>query len=320
MDVLPIIDVTGLRNNDLVARRKAAASLGRACRDTGFFYVIGHGIDESLRRAVFDKSKEFFQSPQDVKNRVSVRLSPHNRGYSGFGVEQLDEHGEADHKEAFDMGLELPSDDWEVIAGARFRGHNQWPDLSGWRQTMLDYYAACLSLELDIHRGIAIDLGLDEEHFTPKLARPAAVLRLLRYPSRSPDDGASEFGAGQHTDYGNITILATDGVAGLQVRRRDGVWIDAPHIDGAFVCNIGDCLMRWTNDIYVSTPHRVLRPTAERYSIAFFMEANPDAMVEAIPSCVGPGKTAYYPPVSVGDYLQGRLNATYEHLGKSVAV
>ena len=87
-------------------------------------------------------------------------------------------------------------------------------------------------------------------------------------------DGA-EIGAGEHTDYGNLTILATDGVAGLQVRRRDGVWLDAPHIDGAFVCNIGDCLMRWTNDVYVSTPHRVLRPRQERYSVALLLGRQP---------------------------------------------
>ena len=98
------------------------------------------------------------------------------------------------------------------------------------------------------------------------------------------------------------------------MRRRDGVWLDAPHVPGAFVCNVGDCLMRWTNDVYGSTPHRVLRPRQERYSVAFFADANPGALVEALPGCVAPGETPRYRPILCGDYLTQRLTATYDHL------
>ncbi|HEY9344682.1 MAG TPA: 2OG-Fe(II) oxygenase family protein, partial [Inquilinus sp.] len=115
------------------------------------------------------------------------------------------------------------------------------------------------------------------------------------------------------TDYGNVTILATDGVAGLQVRRRDGVWLDAPPVPGGFLCNIGDCLMRWTNDAYVSTPHRVQPPERERYSVAFFLDPNPEALVEALPGCVTADRPARYPPVLGADYLRSRLDATYAH-------
>jgi isopenicillin N synthase-like dioxygenase len=136
---------------------------------------------------------------------------------------------------------------------------------------------------------------------------------MLHYPAGQASQ-PGEVGAGTHTDYGNLTILATDGVAGLQVQRRDGVWLDAPHIDGTFVCNIGDCLMRWTNDIYISTPHRVLRPQTERYSVAFFGDPNPDAKVEVIPSCLAPGETPRYAPTTGAAYLRSRLDANYEHL------
>jgi isopenicillin N synthase-like dioxygenase len=117
-----------------------------------------------------------------------------------------------------------------------------------------------------------------------------------------------------HTDYGNLTILATDGVAGLQVRARSGDWLDAPHIPGAFVCNIGDCLMRWTNDVYISTPHRVAIPVQDRYSVAFFLDPNPDARVEVLQSCIAPGAASRYRPTSGADYLRERLTATYDHL------
>ena len=141
---------------------------------------------------------------------------------------------------------------------------------------MLAYFDACSALAHSIHRAFARDLGLPLDFFVDKLDRPMATLRLLHYPATPP----GEIGAGEHTDYGNITLLATDDVGGLEVRTRSGDWIVAPPMPGAFVVNIGDCLMRWTNDVYVSTPHRVVnRSGRERYSIAFFFDPNPEARV-----------------------------------------
>jgi isopenicillin N synthase-like dioxygenase len=139
-----------------------------------------------------------------------------------------------------------------------------------------------------------------------------ATLRLLHYPPQPPTADEGQIGASEHTDYGNITLLMTDGVGGLEVRRRDGVWIAAPSIPGAFVCNIGDCLMRWSNDVYVSTPHRVAnRGGRERYSIAYFLDPNPDAEIAALPTCVSPEHPARYPAIAAADYLRQRLDATY---------
>jgi isopenicillin N synthase-like dioxygenase len=313
MTDIPIIDLSGLRSPDLADREAVAQALGRACRAVGFFYVTGHGIPPAIAAGVFSAARELFALPAADKEALSITRSPHNRGYVGVAGERLDQTASPDQKEAFNIGLELPEDDTELRAGKPFRGVNLWPALPGWRDSVLGYYAACMALQLDIHRGFALDLGIPEAFFADKMDRPIATLRLLRYPAGNPTEGA-EIGAGTHTDYGNLTILATDGVAGLQVRRRDGVWLDAPHIEGAFVCNIGDCLMRWTNDVYVSTPHRVLRPARERYSVAFFADANPDALVEVLPSCVPPGEAPAYAPITCGAYLQGRLAASYDHL------
>jgi isopenicillin N synthase-like dioxygenase len=137
-----------------------------------------------------------------------------------------------------------------------------------------------------------------------------ATLRLLHYPA-PPVGSEPRTGAGVHTDYGNLTLLATDDVGGLEVCARDGEWIEAPVVPGAFIVNIGDCLMRWTNDIYVSTPHRVVNRSArERYSIAFFYDPNPDAIVETIPSCVRQGERVRYPPILAADHLKRRLDAS----------
>ncbi|MEA2732545.1 MAG: hypothetical protein QOF70_7020 [Acetobacteraceae bacterium] len=312
---IPIIDVSPLRSGDPAQRAGCAAVLGRACRDIGFFYVTGHGIPPVVATGIFDAARAFFALPPEQKDLVSYARSAHNRGYIGLGQERLDAATAPDQKEAFNIGLELAPDDCELLAGKPFRGVNLWPDLPGWRDQALAYYEACTRLTVEIHRGFALDLELDEAFFTPQLARPMTTLRLLHYP---PGKGAN-LGAGTHTDYGNLTILATDGVAGLQVRRRDGTWIDAPHVPGAFVCNIGDCLMRWTNDVYVSTPHRVRQPATERYSVAYFADPNPDAVVQALPTCLAAGAAPSYPPILAGAYLRSRLDPTYQHWKASAA-
>jgi isopenicillin N synthase-like dioxygenase len=307
MTELPVIDIAALAGTDAAAKRRVAAELGRACREIGFFYITGHGIPAPVLADMFAATRRFFAEPQTAKQHLSIKHSAHNRGYVDLAEERLDPTGGEDRKEAFNIGLELAPDHPDIVAGVPFRGANFWPDLPGWRATMLDYFARCWAVGRLLHRGFSLDLGLSEGFFEDKLDAPMASLRLLHYPARSPD-AARDLGAGEHTDYGNVTILATDGVAGLEVRDRGGRWMPAPTLPDAFVCNIGDCLMRWTNDTYVSTPHRVAAPVSERYSIAFFLDPNPDARVESV--VAGPAK---YPPIGGGDYLRQRLDATYAH-------
>lgn len=280
-----------------------AADLGRACRDTGFFLLTGHGIGSGLIDGVFAAGDAFFALPAREKARCDIRLTPNNRGWAAEGAEALDPaSGLTDRKEAFNVGLELGADDPRI--GGPFRGANLWPDLPGFRDACLAYYDAAWRLGVDLHRAIARDLGLPEDHFAASFDAPMATLRLLRYPAGRAGDG---LGAGAHTDYGSVTLLLTDGEGGLQVQPRDADWTPVPHVHGALVVNIGDCLMRWTNDIYVSTPHRVLPPARVRRSVAFFLDPNPDAVIAALP---GTG-AAKYPPVSGAAYLRGRLDATY---------
>lgn len=304
---LPIIDISGLNSPSLEDRRAVGAELGRAAREVGFFYVTGHGVAPSAMANVFEASKAFFAQPRAAKLAVSIKRTDKEVGYVDLEDEQLDPAGTADHKEAFNIGLELPPDHPAIVEDRPFRGLNFWPDLPGWRELMLDYYDRCWSAGRLIHRGFSLDLGIAEDFFEDKLDEPIGILRLLHYPARQAGS-PQRLGAGAHTDYGNLTLLATDGVAGLQVRRRGGGWIDAPTVEGAMICNIGDCLMRWTGDVYVSTPHRVVMPETERYSIAFFLDPNPEARVETLP-----GMTAKYPPTTGGEYLKQKLDSTYAH-------
>ena len=294
MREIPVIDLEPLRRGGAAGLRQVADEIGAACRQVGFFYVINHGMRPALLADAFAKSRAFFAQPIAEKLEISMDVIGGNRGYSGFMREALDPAHGRDKKEAFNIGIELSPDDAGLKAGEPYRALNGWPRLAGFRAALLAYFDACLHLGGEIHRAFENDLGLAPGFFAPKLDRPLATLRLLRYPA----EPAGEIGAGAHTDYGNITLLATDGVGGLEVRTRAGEWLSAPAIEGAFVVNIGDCLMRWTNDVYVSTPHRVVsRGQGERYSIAFFLDPNPFAKVEAILSCVAVGEQPKYPPI-----------------------
>jgi isopenicillin N synthase-like dioxygenase len=281
---IPVIDVGPLYDGGASGAASVALAIGRACRETGFFYAAGHRVSPELLADGFAAAQKLFALPADQKARVSIMQSPHNRGYVGLLGEALDPSKPPDLKEAFNIGLDLAADDPQVLAGLPFRGVNLWPEPAGFRAAMLAYYDAVWTLGRRLHRAFALDLGLPEAYFDDKLDRPMATLRLLHYPARPPAVAAGQLGAGEHTDYGNLTLLATDAAGGLEVRTRGGDWIAAPSIEGAFVCNIGDCLMRWTNDVYVSTPHRVVSPPGrERYSIAFFLDPNPDAVVAVLP-------------------------------------
>lgn len=301
MDI-PLIDIAALSSDDTAARTRAVQAIGRACRDTGFFAITGHGLPASQIDDAFAAAHEVFALPAAAKQELAIARHGHNRGYVALGVESLDEKAAPDLKEAFNL----------IWTDEATRPPNVWPPIPGWRERMQRYFDAVLAVGRSLHQGFALDLGLPADHFADKLDAPMATLRLLHYPAEfGAGTPQGQAGAGTHTDYGNVTLLATDGVAGLQVQRRGGGWIDVPPLPGAFVCNIGDCLMRWSNDVYASTPHRVLAPAQERCSIAFFLDPNPDALVSAIPSCVPEGESPKYAPITAGEYLRQRFEATY---------
>jgi isopenicillin N synthase-like dioxygenase len=314
--IIPVIDIAPLIDGDAAGTARVASQIGEACRGIGFFYITGHGVPSALTSAVFERASAFFASPLADKRKVLYSAASGNRGYIPMKTEALDPSKPADLKEAFNIGLELEADSPEILSQERFRALNLWPALPGFRRTMLDYFDAVWRTGMRLHEAFALDLGIARNHFDDKLDRPLATLRLLHYPTRPDAVEAGQMGAGEHTDYGCVTLLATDDAGGLEVRTRSGDWLKAPHVAGAFVCNIGDCLMRWTNDIYVSTPHRVVNPAGrERYSVAFFLDPNPDAIVACLPGCASPDRPVRYPPIRGDDYLQAKLDATYAKSG-----
>ncbi|KAG8374689.1 hypothetical protein BUALT_Bualt10G0022000 [Buddleja alternifolia] len=302
---LPIID---LASSD---RRSAVHSIRQACLECGFFYIINHGVDEKLLQKVLQGSKLFFSLPIEEKMKLARK---EHRGYTTLYAENLDPSSTStgDSKESFYIGpLEDMTADGQL---------NQWPSeevLPSWRFTMEDYYKQVLNAGERLISLIALALNLEESFFYDIGAfnPPNAFLRLLHYPGELGSSDEETFGASAHSDYGMITLLAADGVGGLQVCREKleepRIWEDVHYITGAFIINIGDMMERWTNCLFRSTLHRVMPTGQERYSVAFFLDPNPDCVVECLKSCCNESTPPRFSPIRSGEYLNERFKLTY---------
>lgn len=229
-------------------------------------------------------------------------------------------------KEAFNWGYEAGLDPtggdgkYVEIDGSSDGSKNQWPseeDLPGFYKGIAQYYAQVLQLSRHLCRLFALSLALPEEFFEPMITHPGGIARLIHYkPSSNPKplselNEDEEIGLGAHSDYECFTLLLQDSNPGLEILSPDGHWISAQPVEGGIVVNVGDFLMRWTNDKYKSTVHRVVNRTAkERYSIPLFFSINYDEIVETLPSCITEENPAKYPPIAAGQYVLDRLSLT----------
>lgn len=263
----------------------AASSIGEACRDRGFFYVVGHGVDEGLQRRLEEQARAFFALDVETKLRIRMELAGNAwRGYFPIGDELTS--GKPDIKEGLYFGTELGDDDSRVQAGVPLHGANLFPDeVPGLRETVLEYVEELTDLGHALMRGVGLSLGLEADFFRERyMSDPLVLFRIFHYPpvsESSSDDPA--WGVGEHTDYGVLTILKQDDVGGLQIKTGSTGWVDAPPVPDSFVCNIGDMLDRLTRGVYRSTPHRVLNTSGRaRLSFPFFFDPGFDARVDPI--------------------------------------
>lgn len=313
---LPIIDVSGLYSDDLAARQRVADEIGAASRDSGFLYVVGHPIKIEARERLLAATQAFFAQPMDVKMRTYIGNSKSHSGYVPPGEEVF--YGQKpDRKEAYDVSLDVPADDPEVVSGRTpMLGPVQWPDDREFREAVGGYYKDVSDLAHTLFRGFALALQLPETYFETYLKKPPSQLRLIHYPY-APDAPADEPGIGAHTDYECFTILWPT-APGLEVMNGAGEWIDAPPIEGGLVINIGDMMEAWTNGTFVATSHRVRKVKEERYSFPFFAACDYHTLVEPLPQFVAPGEAPRFEPLVAGDHLLAQTAQTFQYLKKRI--
>jgi isopenicillin N synthase-like dioxygenase len=302
---IPLIDLTRSFSSGPAERTAVAREIGTACRDVGFFYVRNHNVPAQLIEAVFIASSGFFVRPIEEKMQCHVVKSEARRGYEPQGNQALDPDSPVDIKESFLLGIDRGPDHPLVRARTPRHGPNVWPsDVDELRRSAETYFQSLMSLSRHLMHLIALSLDLPEGFFDAHFSDPNVSLRLLHYAPHPKDARANQLGAGAHTDWGAITVLAQDDCGGLEVQTTAGNWVRAEPIEGAFVVNTGDLLSHWTNDLYRSTPHRVLNNVSgrDRYSVAFFYDPDYHARIECLASCHTESNPPRYAPCSAGEH------------------
>lgn len=304
---LPIVDVSALFGADAARVEATVAALRRAASEVGFLYVTGHGISAERIAGLESVAREFFALPEAAKLEYHIGRSKNHRGYVPPGEEVFYSQTK-DTKEAFDLCRELPDVDYG--AASRLLGPNVWPrEVPGFRAAVSAYYDQVFELGRVLLSGFARALELPASFFEGYLARPPSQLRLIHYSPCEP--GADTMGIGAHTDYECLTILHATG-PGLQVMNGAGQWVDAPPVPGAFVVNIGDLLEVWSNGVFVSTSHRVLPVSQERYSFPLFFTVDYETRVEPLPHLCQHG--ARYAPLVSGEHLLAQTMQSFRYL------
>jgi len=300
-----------------------AESLDRACRRTGLFYIHGHGVDPGLFERLERESRAFFALPLDRK--LAIRMERGGRAWRGYfpvGAELTS--GKPDRKEGIYFGAELAENHPRVRDGTPLHGANLFPDLPGFRATVLEYMDRMTAVGQVVLRCIAQSLGLEPGTFVDHITRdPLVLFRIFNYP---PASVADDQGVGEHTDYGLLTLLWQD-AAGLQVK-PDAVWIDVPPIPGALICNLGDMLERLSGGVYRSAPHRVRSPLNRgRLAFPFFLDPGFDVELRPLISPVagankGPerwdGESVHAFQGTYGEYLLRKVARVFPDLGREV--
>ncbi|KAF7587728.1 hypothetical protein BBP40_006835 [Aspergillus hancockii] len=312
----PIIDFAPFYGPESSAKENLVDEIRWACEVFGFFQIINHGISSNLQGSILQQSKEFFDLPVEVKEKYSLEIGGYDRGYERLRAQNFEKRARGDLKEGFYLGKNLPLDDPYVIEGKWGQGPNKYPaevaNPTEFKNIIEEYHAALTSLATGILQMLARTLNLDENTFDGFSEHSIAILRLLHYPAQDTDASELERGIGAHTDFGAVTILLQDETGGLQVWNNvSSAWVDVTPVPGAYVVNLGNMMMRWTNDRYLSTLHRVINKSGkERYSIPFFFSGNPDYTIKCLPSCEG-AAGAKYPPITVSEWMAGRYADTY---------
>ena len=321
---VPAVDLSPyVRDGSPAARAAVAAAMDDACRTVGFVQVTGHGVPDDVVAGLADAMDSFFELPLETKR--TWRTPPEvNRGYSppkteslslSLGVEQASRMN--DFFEAFNVGASQASYPHAPGLPQPDYAENTWPMVAGFQTAVEAWSAEAGRVARTLTRVFADALGLPADFFDRLTDHSLDVLRMNNYalPEGTVHLDGDLTGMGEHTDYGIVTVLWADQVAGLQVLGSDGGWHDVMPADGALLVNLGDVTARLTNERWTSTLHRVKPPIVDgtirrRRSAAFFHDGDVEAVIAPLPSCVGPADPPRYLPVTVGEHIAAKLRGS----------
>ena len=316
VEEIPVIDYRTFHSSDERAFGRLVGEIAYACEEIGFFYAVNHSIPSELIERAFTAARRFFALT--LEQKMALKLHQGHRGYLPIGAavqaaSMVHKATRPNQNESFFVSYDRDPNHLEVDGDNTLRGQNQWPaDLPGLRADMMAYFAALSAMCRRMLPSFAVALGMTAEFFAPFFAgEPHAHLRFLHYPPKRTTEDNTD-GQRAHTDNSFITALARTDVPGLSVRLPSGEWVAPPVIPGTFLINLGNIMRRWSNDRFLSSPHKVAnQPEVDRYSIAFFFSPTPNSVIECLPSCISTENPAHYRPAVYQDLILDFHRETY---------
>ncbi|MDB5413041.1 MAG: isopenicillin synthase family oxygenase [Rubritepida sp.] len=306
---IPVIDLGPYLTGEEGALERIAAQLRKNSETVGFYYISNHGIPQELIDRAFAAAAAFHAQP--IEKKLELKVDAGMQGYlpmrgSTTRSSDINPNNKPNENEAFFVKR-------EGQPGVT----NRWPEVAGFKDAAVAYYDALETLAQRLLPLYATALELPADYFDARCDRPFSSLRFSHYPPVQAY-ADNQFGIAPHTDSTFITLLAQNKVPGLQIRRRDGVWIDAPVIEGTLIVNTGDILHRWTNGRFLSTPHRAFNISDKaRYAIPYFFHPNPETSLECLPTCRTPGEEPRFETQTTAEYMAWFRGRNYDHVRKA---
>ncbi|MEW7278543.1 2-oxoglutarate and iron-dependent oxygenase domain-containing protein [Aquimarina sp. 2201CG1-2-11] len=308
MNTIPSVDLADFLSEDISRKQKFVNEIGKAYEEIGFVALKNHFLSDGLVKDLYKEIKAFFNLPLATKCNYEIEGLGGQRGYTSFGKEHAKGKKEGDLKEFWHFGQE-PDVDANLIE--EYPANITVNELKNFNTTGMEAYKMLEKTGIYVLRALSLYIGLDEHYFDHWASNGNSILRPIHYPP-IVDEPKGAVRAGAHGDINLITLLMGASTGGLQVQRKDGVWIDAiPHED-ELVINVGDMLERHTNNKLRSTIHRVINPPKEewdkpRYSIPFFMHPRSDMKLNCLKECITQENPKQYDDITAGEFLHQRL-------------
>ena len=311
---IPELDMGPYLAGEAGAREALAAKLRHIQENIGFMVAVNHGFPWKLFERTVEKLKLFFAKPAEEK--LKYKISEKSVGYlppksTVYASSVINENTKLDLNETLNLALERPADHPSIKAGLRLVGPNPWPDdIEGFRETIVEYQQEMVKLGRKLITLYALALDKPADFFDPYFTDPLMWSRNAHYPLMEAEE--NQFGIAPHCDHSFLSMLPTSDVPGLQILTTEGNWLDAPYVEGDILINTGEYLNRWSNGRFMPTPHRVLPPTKDRYSIATFFNPNHDTLAVPLDTCCGPDNPAQFDPISMIDYVTWYIDTNYK--------
>jgi isopenicillin N synthase-like dioxygenase len=310
---IPILDMGPYLAGVAGARERLADNIRFIQETIGFYVIVNHGIDRPIIDDAYTALAQFFALP--IEDKMKLKFGASSVGYIApkstvYVTSKINENTKQDLNETLALALERPADHPYLLDGVRFTGPNPWPDgLPGFRDPIVTFQEAMLDLGRLMVPLYALALEQPVDAFDQYFEEPIQWTRNSHYPAVEPEE--NQFGISPHSDHSFMTLLPLSDVPGLQVLTRGGAWLPAEPVANGIIVNTGEFLNRWTNGRFIASPHRVVPPTEDRYSMAVFFNPAPETVAAPLENCCSPENPAQYEPVSMIDYVSWYIDRNY---------